>query len=665
MLVAAARLRGAIVAGRVLGHVALLAMVPATSACGARLERPSRVVLVTLDTTRADRLGCYGHEGARTPHLDRLASEGFLFLQALTPVPMTLPSHSTMLTGLYPPATGVRYNTNFKLGDQHRTLAEVFREAGYEAAAFLGAFPLARPFGLDQGFAVYDAPEIGEPGAQDDEKDALTERTAAEVIQRALPWVERQPPGARYLLWVHLWDPHWPYAPPFPFAGEFRDRPYDGEIAYMDSQLGRLLDALRAKPGWDETLVVVVGDHGEGLHDHRERFHSLLAYDSTLRVPLIVKVPGTRGGRRIEEPVSLVDLFPTLVDLCDLPRGGRPSQGTSLRPAFEGRPLPQRELYFEALTGSIVHGWSPVEGVRLGSWKLIEAAGTELFDIARDPGEENDLAGQEPDLVADLRQGLESIIASITPGGEGQADSESPEFDEETLARLASLGYIAGPASVDRAKQGPDPRKLVYLEGELHMLQGAVASQEWEQALEMATYVLKADPTSRFALYIRALALRHLERDPEALEAVHVLLEHYRDSPGFHELKGEIYVAMGRPREGAEAFAAGRVEFPRSEGLGYKETLARFQAGEGRKACHEVLPAVLAAVGERLGRLLVLEARCRLVDGRGLEAALEALGRAVRAGFRDLATLREIRDFREVVQDPRFRELEASLPGRR
>jgi arylsulfatase A-like enzyme len=637
--------------------MALIGSLAVASGCGGHVDPPSRVVLVTLDTTRADRLGCYGYRGAQTPQLDRLAEEGFLFTQASSPVPVTLPSHSVMMTGLYPPTTGVRYNTSFRLSDREETLAEVFQAAGYRTAAFVAAFPLARPFGLDQGFEVYDGPEDWGQAVRDHRP---FERTAGQVIDAVLEWVGTQAPDTRYFLWVHLWDPHWPHAPPFPFSSEFRDRPYDGEIAYMDRELGRLLNSLRASSSWDRTLVLVVADHGEGLYDHGEKFHSILAYESTLRVPLLLRVPGARGGRRIEEPVSVVDLFPTLLDLCAIrPAAERRVHGTSLRPAIEGRSLPRRDLYFEAMTGSILHGWSPVEGVRSGPWKLIETVSTELYDLSADPGESQDLASKQPELAEELRETLRSLSASLDPGAGADA-SELPEWDETTQAALASLGYVSGPSASRSGGEGPDPRALVHLEGELSLLQIHLFQEAWPEAVERADYVLQRDPTNKFALYVRALALTNLQRNAEALSAVERLLAHYADSPAYYDLKGEIQVALGRLSEGAEAFREGRERFPESEPLAYHEVLARFDSGETRLVCQDLLPAALRQVPGRQGRLRVLEARCRLLDGLR-DAALEALERAVAAGFRDLGSLRGLNEFQEVARHPRFLRLEASL----
>ncbi len=362
----------------------------------------------------------------------------------------------------------------------------------------------------------------------------------------------------------------------------------------------------------------------------------------------------------VEEPVSLVDLAPTVLDLVGLLAPERSFDGMSLRPALTGGPLPRRNLYFEALAGSIIHGWSPIEGLRWGRWKLIASASNELFDLAGDAGELENLVDREPERVGELSSALDELILSITPD-ETEAQDDAPDLDPATQARLASLGYIGGPSSPSTRRTGPDPRGLVILEGELSTLQHSMLAEEWAEALDGADYVLGHDPTNRFALYIRALALARLELKAEALEAAETLLGHYPDASDFYDLKGQILVSLGRLDDAAGVFREGREQFPTSEQLAYGDVLATFEAGRTREACAERLPGALEAV-RRHARLLVLRARCR-IDGGDPEGALDSLAEAVEAGFRELPALGELEDFRGVAAHPRFEALVEAAAG--
>lgn len=618
--------------GSILGLVASFGLM----SCGGSVDDVTRVVLVTLDTTRADRLGCYGASQAATPNLDRLARDGVLFEQAGSAVACTLPSHTTMFTGLYPPVTGVHYNTVFKLAPSFTTVAERLRETGFETAAFVAAFPLDPAFGLDQGFALYDAPQ-----AEEGSKGVGRERTADDIVDRALAWMSSGSGGPKFA-WLHIWDPHAPYTPPFPFSNQFRDRPYDGEIAFADSELGRLFDFIETTPGWERTLVIVAGDHGEGLYDHNEQLHSLLAYESTLRVPLIVKVPGGKAGHRVDEPVTLADVAPTIADLCGLPEAVGEMNGISLRASLGGGGVPRRDLFVEALAGSIVHGWSSIEGIRSGDWKYLDSVSPELFDLAADPGESENLIDVEPQRAEELASALAglkaALAASATEGG-----ASAPVLDPDLHARLAALGYVGGTNAGEASREGPSPRDLVFLEGEMQSAQMLFTLERWDDAVETTTYILEKNPTNRFALYGRALSLSRLEQWDEALAAIDELLRQYDDSADFFDLRGQILMASGQGPAAAEAFEEGLARFPASEALSYHEVLALYESGAVEGACDDALPGALERVESR-GRLLVAQARCRVNRG-DVEGARDSLQAAVDAGFTDLEGLSEIPDF--------------------
>jgi arylsulfatase A-like enzyme len=415
---------------------------------------PDRVVLVTIDTLRADHVGCYGSQHARTPVLDTLAAAGVRFTAAVSPAPLTLPSHASLLTGLDPPGHGVRHNSIHRLADGLPTLAEHAQAAGFASAAFVGSLVLDRRFGLARGFAAYDDRMQGHSSRL----AGFAERPADRVVDAALAWLERAP--QRFLLWVHFYDPHADHIPPKGFAAAFASHPYDGEIAFADLQLGRLLDGVRARFGGDGLLVAVTSDHGESLGEHGERTHSYTVYDATQRIPLILAGTGIPRGKVVDAPVGLVDVAPTLlaaIRAAPLPD----SDGRDLAPLLAGGPAPARTLYVETLATWLDYGWSPLVGLRTDAFKYIRAPRRELYDLRSDPGELHDVAAASPEIVERLDADLERHLER------GRRVAETVEVGAEDRARLESLGYVvpaaaAGGARPDRG-EGPDPKDEMSL----------------------------------------------------------------------------------------------------------------------------------------------------------------------------------------------------------
>jgi arylsulfatase A-like enzyme len=411
-------------------------LVAAALACG----RPTaeRVVLVSIDTLRADHLGSYGAAFAHTPRLDALAAGGVRFATAIAPVPLTLPSHTTLLTGLDPPEHGVRHNGVFRLAEDVPTLAERLREAGFATAAFVAAYVLDRQFGLARGFDSYDdrtsRAKFGRGIL------GFAERPADQVVDAALEWLGSAP--GRFFLWVHLYDPHADYRPPPGFASAFAGRPYDGEIAFVDAQLGRLLAALEERFPDGRTLVVVTADHGESLGEHGEATHSHLVYDATQHVPLLLNGAGLPPGRVVDGVVALRDVAPTILELASAPP--LPGKtGRSLVAAARGRTLEPRSAHVETLATQLDWGWSPLLGVRTDGFKYIRAPRPELYDLAADPGETRNLVADEPERSAALDAELDARLASARP--------VAPNLDlgDEGRERLEALGYVvpADPAA--------------------------------------------------------------------------------------------------------------------------------------------------------------------------------------------------------------------------
>ncbi len=503
------------------------------------------VLLVTLDTTRADRIGAWARETAGdpaapppaappdTPRIDALAARGTRFERAVSVAPLTLPAHSTMMTGLLPGAHGVRDNGGYRLGEEHRTLAEAFAAAGARTGGFVSAYVLDHKWGIAQGFEHYF-----------DDFDTANLKTASmgeiqrrgdETVAAAIAWLESlgsvdRAAGRRSFAWVHLYDPHSPYAAPEPFKSRYPERPYDAEIAWTDELVGRLLDYLDRSGRASRTLVVLVADHGESLGEHGENGHGYFVYQPTSQVPLVIAgpYPGL-AGRSVGAVVGQADLAPTIAELAGLPPGAlEPGQGRSLVPLLAGGADPGGALprgYSEAYVPRLHYGWSELRGLRTERWHFIEAPRAELYDLDADPGESRNLADAERRTVAELRAALAALDATVKPPA---APSAPVEEDEETLRALAALGYVGG--------QSPDDGR---------------------------SFRDLPDPKDRLEVYNRIGRARDLARGDEPGAAIPVLEEILAEAP-------EVVDAW---------FTLGNVRFRRREweaaAAAYRETLAR------------------------------------------------------------------------------------------
>jgi arylsulfatase A-like enzyme/Tfp pilus assembly protein PilF len=395
------------------------------------------LVLVTLDTTRADRMGAYGNANIETPTFDRLAREGVLFREAVSVAPLTLPVHSSIFTGKFPPEHGVRDNGGFFLGPEQVTLAEILKSHGYRTGAFVGAYVLDSKWGVNQGFDTYfDKFDLSESRAI---SLAAIQRPGNEVVDQALPWIEGSK-DAPFFAWIHLYDAHSPYRPPEPFATRYKEHPYNGEIAFADSQVARVIAKLESLGLYDRSVVMVMGDHGESLGDHGESSHGFFVYNSVMHVPFAVRTPfGNTHHREVSDPVRSVDVMPTALDLLGIaPPAG--ISGVSLVPLLAGS---VRELgldaYSEAMYPLHHYGWSDLHALRSGRYKVIDAPRPELYDEERDPGESTN-------LYADRRQLADRLIAELRrlESGFTQAKASVPagDVDPEARQRLAALGYV-------------------------------------------------------------------------------------------------------------------------------------------------------------------------------------------------------------------------------
>lgn len=493
--------------------------------------KPDDIILITIDTLRADSVGFAGKTGVKTPFLDRMASEGIVFSNAHAHNVVTLPSHTNILTGLYPYQHGVRDNAGFKLDPKHETVAAMLRRAGYTTGAFVGAFPLDARFGLNRGFDVYDD-NYGKGAAK--LEFALQERPAAAVLDAATRWWNANA-GKKRFLWVHLYDPHAPYHPPEPFATQYAADPYLGEIAYVDDALGKAVSPLLS----NGTLLIITADHGEARGDHGERTHGLFAYESTLKVPLIV----WRGqsGHRVEPAyVRHIDIVPTIVGAAGI---AKPSTlpGASLLERIDSR-----DSYFESLSTSLSRGWAPLTGIIHRGEKYIDLPLAELYDLPRDPREENNLLDRQRRDVAEARRILTSLHANT--------DVTSGSVSAEEVARLRSLGYLGGTADRKKAyTAGDDPKNLVGIDSKIHQAIDAYERRDLAKAVALAQEVVTEQPDMSSGRELLAFLLQQQERIGEAIANLREAVRTGGQSPRVQ--LALLLTESGRAGEAAEILA--------------------------------------------------------------------------------------------------------------
>ena len=472
--------------------------------CTQQGTEPPSILLVTLDTTRADRIGAYGRDGARTPTLDRLARQGILFERAIAPTPITLPSHASILTGVYPTAHGVRDNAVFALAPEARLVSEVLAERGWRTAAFVGSFVLHPRFGLDQGFEVYHAPQP----TREPMRDLYVERPANEVVDDALAWLSGLATGERFFVWLHFFDPHMPYGPP-PAWREPSLHPYEGEIAFCDAQLGRLLEALEEAGRARNLLVALTADHGESLGEHGEETHGVFIYQATLHVPLILSgEPVARArGQRVGHAVSIVDLPATLLALGGIPVDELPEAHAPRLVARDGepqRPDSERSIYTESLLPYYSFRWHAFRGLVWRGHELIEGRRPELYalDEASDEGSggRRDRAEEAPELLEQMRETLDNL--SERHGPLGWSQGRGVAADEDALLR--ALGYAVGSVGGDPFDPAlPDPHDRI---GDIWLISQAerrIARAAWLRPIAAERFA-EQDP-KRLAIGLRAL----------------------------------------------------------------------------------------------------------------------------------------------------------------
>ena len=486
---------------------------------GSLHARDLNILLFTLDTTRADHLGCYGYPFIETPNIDRLASQGFLFKNATSQVPLTLPSHSSIFTGTYPLYNGVRDNGGFYLEPDKITLAKVLQQAGWATSAFIGAFVLDSRWGLNQGFDYYfDNFDFAK--YKTISLDSV-QREGGEVVKAFFDWFATNS-EKKFFSWLHFYDPHTPYEPPEPFKTKYGNRMwglYDGEIAYVDTLVGRVVDELKKKELLEKTVIIILGDHGESLGEHNESGHGFFVYDATQSIPFIIRIPSSGlKGKVIESQVENVDIMPSVLELLGLPVP-KEVQGRSILPLLAGKKADaERVAYSETYYPRYHYGWSELKSLRTTRYKFIQAPRPELYDLTLDPREQTNIFGQHVSLDNRLERELQALQERMSAKG---IDAKGPQkVDDDAREKLMALGYIGGFTSSSKlAKSGAlgDPKDKITLYNRIKQAEGASSDKEFDDALRLLDAVIAEDPGIMEARQVRANIYLQLDRPEDSI----------------------------------------------------------------------------------------------------------------------------------------------------
>jgi arylsulfatase A-like enzyme/Tfp pilus assembly protein PilF len=609
-----------------LAALILLALGVALAGCRGSGDRQvfpkAPVILISIDTLRSDHLPAYGYRGVETPAIDELARDAIVYERAYSHTPLTLPSHLSMLTGRLPAEHGVRDNVGYHYdGGRFPSLAAVLHGAGYATGGAVSAYVLRPETGISQGFDLYDA---GIPVRFTDSL-GLSQRPGGETAAAALGWLRSLRSDQPFFLFLHLYEPHTPYAPPEPFAGRYAGRPYDGEIAAADAIVGGVIAELKRAGLYDRAVILLLSDHGEGLGEHGEQEHGIFLYREALQVPMILKLPGSRrGGSRVAQPAQIVDVFPTLLALVGV---GLPREAAG---AFPGRSLlagsaAPRDLYAETFYPRLHFGWSALTSLLRDRFHYIHAPTPELYDLASDPGEKIDVLPRERRAFAALSQTLQGMERPLKAPG---------AVDPETARQLAALGYAAGAARTAPGEALPDPKRRIGTLRALDRAMGLFLEGKYADAVPAFRALLAESPRMTDAWEDLAQSLQKLGRNAEALDAY----QHAMDASG-----GASFVAVAT---GALLLDMGRLdEAGRHAELGLKGSpamanslLAQIALAHNRPAAAErAARAALASPGSRIAPLLtlaqVMQKQGRLAEALGFaDQAAAEVGRVGAAG---------------------------------
>jgi len=519
-----------------------------------QVAKPPNLLIITIDTLRPDHLECYGYKLIKTPRINALAADGILIENAYSPIPLTLPSHASLFTGTYPVFHGVRDFTGFTLSKERATLATMLKSAGYRTGAVVASAVLEAHWGISQGFDFY-YDNFPPPSTQN--WQSVAERRGDEVVRESLRWLEKHKKEP-FFLWVHLFDPHDPYTPPPPYDRQYSARPYDGEIAFTDENVGRIIDTLKQSGLYDNCLIVLLGDHGESLGEHGEQTHGFFIYDSTLRIPLIFKLPGAAAPRakRVAGPVRIVDVVPTVLQVLGLSGKLRTPevQGRSAYPALlDKASLSNVMSQAESMLPFYQFEWSPLLSIRMGNFKYIDAPKPELYDTAVDPGEKRNLYAGKQAMATRMKELLRQDIARYSP--KNAAANLRKDVDPATAEKLASLGYLAlskGSSGPPPGRNLPDPKDRIDVYNLISDGTLAARSAKYDRAVKLLTEAVQREPGSLVAHFQLGVVYRVIGMLDKAEQEIQRTLEL---RPGYDlalRRLAEIYMA-GRRYDEAEA----------------------------------------------------------------------------------------------------------------
>jgi arylsulfatase A-like enzyme/Tfp pilus assembly protein PilF len=622
------------------------------------------LVVVTLDTTRSDRLGAYGRQNAGTPNFDALAQDGVLFDHASTAAPITLPAHSSIFTGRFPPQHGVRDNGGYFLSDKEQTLAETLKARGYATGGFIAAYVLDSKWGIAQGFDTYfddfdlSKYKVFSMGA--------IQRPGNEVVDRALPWIDEH--RARpFFAWVHLYDAHAPYNPPEPFKSRYPGDPYQGEISFADAQVGRVVQFLRDRDLFDRTVIAVIGDHGESLNDHGEQAHGFFVYESTMHVPFVIRTPySAMKNRRVSDSVRSIDVMPTVLDLLGVPKpAGAAIEGASVTPLMTGsRPDLGLEAYAEAVYPLHHFGWSDLRALRQGRYKLIAAPRPELYDLQEDPAEANNLFTARKALGDRMLGRLAEMETHFKSSA--QAKTEAVEIDPDAKARLAALGYVGSfVASVggDASRAGlADPKDKVHLFNKITQARDLGKDEnEIAAAMTMLEEVLKEDPKVIDAWFTLGNMAGRRGRQEEAIADFRRALALKPDDEEAVINMAHAYRKMGRDDDALVGFRRFLDLDPKNAQVHYEIAQIMIDRNENRAAATELQAALavepkMAAARNALGVVALNQGDLPSAEKQIRQALL--LKPDVRLAHFNLALLAEKRADPATAQAEYLRELD-------
>jgi choline-sulfatase len=618
------------------------------------------LLLVTLDTTRADRLGAYGFTAVETPNLDRIAREGVLFEHAVSPAPLTLPAHSSLFTSKLPPAHGVRDNGGFFLDERETTMAERLKSRGFRTGGFVGAYVLDHKWGVAQGFDKYfDNFDLSKYRSV---SLSSVERRGNEVADRALEWLDRVG-SSKFFAWVHFYDAHSPYDPPEPYKSRYADRPYAGEIAFVDSQVGRLLAWLDAHQLLDKTIVVVIGDHGESLGDHGEGTHGFFVYESVLHVPLLIRTPyDAMGGRKVSDVVRNVDVLPTVLDLLGIPASDK-FEGQSLVSLMTGaRSGLGLEAYAEAVYPRFHFGWSDLRTLRAGRYKYIEAPRPELYDLEKDPKESTNIYPQRRALGGQMRARLHSLEQRLSATA---SSARAPaEIDPDTRDRLASLGYVG--TFVSGGSSAPselaDPKDKIELFNLItHARDLSRHDKNSDEAINSLLEVTRQDPKVIDAWFMLGNEYYRKRQFTQAIESYKQALALKSDYDLVVINMANAYRQLGKDEEALVGYRRFMSLDPRNAQIRYEAAqilLDRGRLAEARTQLEEALKLQpsMAAARNALGIIALKNGDAAQAE-REIRSAID-LKADVRLAHFNLALLAEQRGDLSAAVDEYKREIE-------